>query len=299
MPLKQDLAREQRAFLGRNRAGWGPHLDQIRAFLGEGLRGSAQPALVLGAGSGLEVPWSLAPQGTTGWDADPWSRLRTLLRHGRFAPWVFEDLTGGMATFSATALRGARQSWSGRLRRPEKAAARVAGLLRTLDPQPEPLRSWLASHRPGTVLVANVMGQFGVVAQRAVDKAFGHRNPWLTDPELLDPLEEAVNAWTVRAVKAFLAALGESGADLWLCHDRGVVFTQGPLSLGPITDPWTAQLRSAFPLEVSDPLCGFDVLQAFPGRKVEQHQRWLWDLGPGQTHVMESLRVRPPAEPTL
>lgn len=293
MFLPTDLAREQWAFLRRDRSGWSGHLAHIRGFLGEGLRSAGgEPALILGAGSGLEVPWSLAPAGTAGWDADPWSRVRTLLRHQRWAPWIFQDLTGGMEALSATALRGARQTWSGRIRPLEKAAARVAGLLKTLDPQPEALRTYLASHRPRTILVANVMGQFGVGAQRAVDKAFGQRNPWLTDPELTDPLEEAVNAWTVRAVAALLRVLRDSGADLWLCHDRGVVFTEGPLRLGPLAEPWTAQLDSALPLEVSDPLCGLDVLAAFSGREVDHHQRWLWALGPRQVHVMEALRVK-------
>ena len=293
MSLKAELAREQRAFLGRDRSAWTGHLEQIRGFLGQALLGAdpQAPVLVLGAGSGLEVPWALAPAGTVGWDADPWSRVRTLLRHGRWAPWVFEDLTGGMAALSATALRGARQSWSGQARPTAKAALRVAGLLRTLNPEAGPLKAWLAVHRPGTILVANVMGQFGVVAQRAVDLAFGHRQPWVTDPERQDPLEEAVNAWTLRALAAFLGVLRDSGADLWLCHDRGVVFSAGALDLGPLTEPWTAQLRSVLPLEVSDPLCGLDVATAFRGATLDSHRRWLWQLAPGQTHVMEALRV--------
>ena len=292
MTLKADLSHEQRAFLRRDRSGWAGHLEAIRGFLGDGLRQAGpQSALILGAGSGLEVPWQLAPAGTVGWDADPWSRVRTCLRHGRWAPWVFQDLTGGMGALSATALRGVRQSWSGRMRARSKAAARVAGLLRTLDPQAQPLRDWISAHRPGTILAANVMGQFGVVAQRAVEKAFGQPSPWVADPEAPDPLEEAVTAWTLKAVRAFLAALGDSGADLWLCHDRGVVFSEGDLQLGPMKDPWPAQLISVSPLEVSDPLCGLQVLDCFPGRSVERHQRWLWKLGPGQTHVMEALRV--------
>ena len=293
MTLKADLAREQRAFLRRGRAGWDGHLTHIRAFLGEGLRQADpdRPVLILGAGSGLEVPWALAPQGTVGWDADPWSRARTCLRHGRWAPWCFLDLTGGLDALAGTAWRGARQTWSGRVRDTGKAAARVAGLVRTLQPQAAPLRDWLSLHRPGTILAANVMGQFGVVAQRVVEKAFGRGLPWVTDPDQHDPLEEAVAAWTRRALEAFLDALRESGAELWLCHDRGVVFTRGVLDLGPLAEPWTAQLRSPVPLEVSDPLCGLDVLQAFQGRGCVQHQRWLWELAPGQRHVMEALRV--------
>jgi hypothetical protein len=291
--LDRDLAREQRSFLRRNRSGWDGHLEHIRAFLGEGLQMAAAqgPAAILGAGSGLEVPWALAPPGTVGWDADPWSRCRTALRHRRWPPWVFADLTGGMDAFSAMLLRGTQQTWSGRKRAKTKAIARVTGLLKTLEPQPEPLRAWIGRHRPRTILVANVMGQFGVVAQRAVEKAFSPADPWSVDPDLPDPLADAVHAWTVQAVTAFLRVLHESGADLWLCHDRGVVFGQAVVTLGPMVDPWPAQLRSPFPLEVSDPLCGVDVLQAFSGRQVERHQRWLWHLGPGQVHVMEALRV--------
>ena len=117
MSLGRDLFHEQWAFLRRDRSEWAEHLEQVRGFLGEGLGAAGvQPLLVLGAGSGLEVPWKLAPPGTVGWDADPWSRARTFLRHGRWAPWVFQDLTGGMETLSATVRRGVRQTWSGRMR---------------------------------------------------------------------------------------------------------------------------------------------------------------------------------------
>jgi hypothetical protein len=192
----------------------------------------------------------------------------------------------------ATALRGARQPWSGRLRARDKARARAAGLLTSLEPRPEPLRAWIGAHRPGTILAANVMGQFGAGAQRAVEKAFRGMDPWIEDPEAEDPLDEAVRAWTFKAVRAFLEVLRESGADLWLCHDRGVMYGPGGVTLRPMTEPWHAQLMSPFPLEVSDPLCGLDVLEAFPGRRLERHQRWLWDLGPGQTHLIEALRVK-------
>jgi hypothetical protein len=294
MKLSGDLAREQRAFLRRGRAGWDGHLERIRGFLGDGLRQADpdRPVLILGAGSGLEVPWALAPPGTAGWDGDPWSRVRTAFRHHLWPPWCFEDLTGGLEDLAAASWRGARQTWSGQLRKPGTAAARVTGLIRSLRPQPAPLRRWLDQHRPATILAANVMGQFGVVAQRLVERAFGRRLPWEADPDLHDPLEEAVEAWTRRALEAFLAALADSGADLWLCHDRGVVFSRGPLTLGPLAEPWTAQLRSDRCLEVSDPLCGLQVPGAFPGRILERHQRWLWELGPGQRHVMEALRVR-------
>ena len=294
MGLASLLAREQRAYLGRDRSLWGPHLEGTRAFLGEGLASARDGLVILGAGSGLEIPWALAPRGATGWDADPWSRMRTLARHRVWAPWEFQDLTGGMAELADTAARAARQPWSGRTRATRTAARRLAGLIRSLDPAAAPLAAWLRRHRPGTVVVANVMGQFGVLAQRSVEKAFGPASPWVADPEDPggDPLDEAVRGWTARAVSAFLAVLAESGADLWLVHDRGVLFGSAPVALGPLREPWTAQLQADRELEAEDPLCGVDVLAAFPGRERERHQRWLWPVAAGQTHVMEALRVR-------
>src|ERR1035438_5896883 len=103
-PLSRLLRREQFAFLARDRSGWGDHLDRMHAFLGEGLQSAdpTRPVLILGAGSGLEVPWALAPPDTTGWDGDPWSRIWTALRYHRWPPWVFGDLTGGMSELEAT-----------------------------------------------------------------------------------------------------------------------------------------------------------------------------------------------------
>jgi hypothetical protein len=168
-PLSRLLRREQFAFLARDRSAWGDHLDRVRAFLGEGLQSAdpARPVLILGAGSGLEVPWALAPPDTTGWDGDPWSRLWTALRHHRWPPWVFEDLTGGMSELEATTRRAVMEPWSGHRRALEAAKTRLAGLLPFLVPDPGALRAWIGAHRPGTILVANVMGQFGVVAERS------------------------------------------------------------------------------------------------------------------------------------
>jgi len=292
MALASTLAREQRAFLGRDRRRWGPHLERIRAFLGEGLAQARGPALVLGAGSGLEVPWALAPPGTAGWDADPLSRLRTLLRHRRWAPWEFGDLTGGMAALGSLALRSARQPWSGRVRATRTATRRLASLIGSLEPDAAPLARWLDAHGPATILAANVMGQFGVLAHRTVEQAFRGCDPWAPGEDDDDPLDAALRDWTARAVGAFLGTLGASGADLWLVHDRGVLFGDARVALGPLAEPWTAQLLATVPLEADDPLCGVDVLKAFPGRELERHQRWVWPVAQGQTHVMEALRVR-------
>ncbi len=291
-PLARLLRQEQLAFLTRDHSAWGEHLDQVRAFLGEGLQAAdpARPVLVLGAGSGLEVPWALAPPDTTGWDADPWSRCWTALRHRRWAPWVFADLTGGLADLEAAVRRSVAEPWSGRRRVREQAILRLAGLLPSLHPDPAALRAWIAARRPGTILSANVMGQFGVVAERLVEALFGG-SPWSPDPDLADPLAEALDAWTRRTAVAFLTVLQESGADLWLVHDRAVVFTQGPLGLGPWEDRWTQQLKGAEGLEISDPLPGLDVMTLLgeTERIPFRAQRWLWPVAPGQQHVVEAV----------
>jgi len=300
-PLSRLLRQEQFALLARNRSGWVEHLENARAFLGEGLQSAdpARPVLVLGAGSGLEIPWELAPLRCTGWDADPWSRVWTALRHRRWAPWVFADLTGGLADLEATARRAVQEPWSGRRRDRETAANRLAGLLPSLHPDPAPLRAWITGQRPGTILAANVMGQFGVVAQRLVEARFG-APPWNPDPELIDPLAEAVEVWTRRAITAFLTVLRDSGADLWLLHDRGVVFGGGHLELGLWEPDWTRQLQGPAGLEASDPLGGLDVptLLGAEEAALAQKVRWVWPVAPGQRHVMEALafcrpRMRP------
>jgi len=291
-PLSSLLAREQFAFLAREKGAWGEHLDRVRALLGEGLQAAdpSRPVLILGAGSGLEVPWALAPPSTVGWDADPWSRMWTLLRHRRFPPWVFEDLTGGLRDLDATTRRAAGEPWSGRRRDRDQATRRLAGLLPSLRPQPKALQAWIATHQPGTILVANVMGQFGVVAERVVEGALGFV-PWEPDPERTDPLAEALEAWTGRALAAFLGALAERGAALWMVHDRAVGFGEGALELGPWEDLWIRQLRSHQGLEINDPLGGVDVLAQMQGlgRKPLRKERWIWPLAPGQCHVVEGL----------
>ena len=294
-PLSRLLRQEQFAFLTRDRSSWGEHLDRTRAFLGEGLRlaDPARPVMILGAGSGLEVPWALAPALTTGWDADPWSRTWTALRHHRWPPWVFADLTGGLADLEATARRAVQEPWSGRRRDRETAANRLAGLLPSLHPDPAVLRAWVAAQRPGTILAANVMGQFGVVAQRLVEACFG-APPWNPDPERVDPLAEAVETWTRRAITAFLTVLRDSAADLWLVHDRAVVFSGGPLALGPWEQDWSRQLQGREGLEVSDPLAGLDVpmLLGVETKALAPQERWLWPVAPGQRHLVEAITLR-------
>jgi hypothetical protein len=168
---------------------------------------------------------------------------------------------------------------------------RLAGLLPSLQPEPHALKAWVAAHRPGTILVANVMGQFGVVAERVVEAAFGWV-PWEVDPERSDPLAEALEAWTRRAIMAFLGILRDSGADLWLVHDRAVVFSGDPPELGPWEDPWPRQLRSE--VEASDALAGLEVPAVLLGEGTDlvRKERWIWPLANGQTHLVEALAFR-------
>jgi hypothetical protein len=291
MNLGRLLAREQRAYLRRDRRDWSEHLTKARDFFGEGLREAdpERPVLILGAGTGLEIPWKLAPRRTTGWDADPWSRLGTALRHRRFPPWVFEDVTGGFQELGATLERAITLPGSLRRRPPERSARRLVGLIPFLRPGAGPLRRWLRSHEPGTILVANLLGQLGCMAERMVESAFLPACPWGQDPDLPDPLADALDAWTARSIQAVCQALLESGASLWLLHDRAVLHGDAPVYLGPLEDSWIQQLRGPAPLELSDPMPGLDLRQSFAARQESRRDRWLWPVAPGQVHLMEAL----------
>ncbi len=294
-PLHRVLAREQRAFLARNRRDWAEHLARIRDFLGSGLERAdpGRPTLVLGAGAGLELPWVKAPQGTVGWDADPFSRVRTLLRHGRWSPWVFGDITGAFAPLEAAARRAVRESWSGRRRRGEVARVRLSALLPSLSVEPVLLKAWIAAHRPGSILAANFMGQLAPLAQTILERIFAPEDPWSSDPEEADPLSEALDLWTARAVRRLLEVLEESGAELWLVHDRAVLGGEMPVELGAFVPDWRAQLRSPGPLDIVDPLAGVDMVAVLGSPALLRAERWLWPLGPGQLHVVEALACRP------
>jgi hypothetical protein len=291
MTLKRLLAREQRAYLHRDRQGWEDHLVRARAFFEEGLRKAnpSGPVLILGAGTGLEIPWELAPPGTTGWDADPWSRLGTALRHRRWPQWEFEDFTGGFQELEATLQRTLHLPNTLARRPSDLAARRLAGLVPSLKPQAAPLRRWIQKHRPGTILVANVLGQLGCLAERLVETAFQPVLPWEKDPDALDPLAEALDAWTGRAIKVVCETLRESGASLWMLHDRAVIHGDQPMVLGPLAEDWAGQIKSASPLEVSDPLVGLDLLRIFEQRSRISVHRWIWPVGEGQQHLMEAL----------
>lgn len=288
--LARHLLLEQGAFLRRDRRAWREHLQRARGFLGEALEAAdpARPVLILGPGWGLEVPWDRAPKGAVGWDADPLSRLGTLLRHRRWVPWVFEDLTGDMAALSALAARCVCEPWSGRRVDPSHAARRLAGLLPSLKAGASPLRAWIMGHRPGLILSTNVMGQFGPVVQALVRRTFHPFEPFRADPEAHDPLGEAVEAFVARAVRSHVEALAESGAELALLYDRAMIFGDAAVTLGPWKEAWSAQLRSEGPLEASDPLAGV-APEAILGPGTAA--RWLWPVGPGQLHLVEARRI--------
>jgi hypothetical protein len=92
-----------------------------------------------------------------------------------------------------------------------------------------------------------------------------------------------------------LRTLAESGADLWLVHDRAVVFGGGELSLGPWEEVWTRQLSGAgSPIEVDDALAGVDAsaLLFDHGLHLIEKSRWIWPVAPGQRHLVEALAVQ-------
>ncbi len=292
MPLPKLLSREQAAFLRRPRRGWEAHLGQVRAFLGEGLATAdpGRPVLVLGAGSGLEVPWGRLRGPAVGWDADPWSRLRTFLRHHRWLPWIFEDLTGSFGPLQALLERTLRPTGLPHSRL-DTARCRLAGLIPGLPVQPNGLACHLERLRPGTVLVANVLGQLGVMAELLVASAFKPHSPWESDPERPDPLAEAVDRWTSRVLVSVLGQLGASGADLWMVHDRMVFHGEVAPVLGPSAPHWRDQLEGGT-WEASDPWVNLDPRQLLGGAPL-RCERWVWSLAPNQHHLMEGLRFGP------
>lgn len=291
MDLGRLLGRERRSYLRRDRREWGGHLEKARAFFGAALRQADRdrPVLILGAGTGLEIPWEVAPRDTTGWDADPWSRLGTTFRHRRFPDWVFGDFTGGFQELAATTDRAITLPGSARRRPPALSTRRLAGLLPSLHPDAEPLRRWIQARAPGTILVANVLGQLGYTAERMMESAFAPDHPWIQDPELPDPLAEALDGWTARTLRAVCEALLESGAALWMLHDRAVIHGEEGVELGPLEPAWERQLHGRASLEIGDPLLGMDLRAAFASRRELVFDRWLWPVAPGQLHLMEAL----------
>nr|WP_320132997.1 hypothetical protein [uncultured Holophaga sp.] len=288
--LPTDFLKEQCSFLRRRSREWRSHIRRVRAFIGEALREAPQgrPVLILGAGSGLEIPWDEAPPGTTGWDLDPSSRLLTSLRWRRWPPWIFEDATGSLAGLRALALRSARRTGTEQLRDPKVGARRLAGLLQSHTPRPLALEAWLDRHRPGLVVDANWMGQLGVTAQRIIEQAFHGVSPWEEDPDIPDSLDQALDAWIRRILESHLSLLRDSGAGLCLVHDRAVIHGESPISLASGETDWLRQLRADTPLTLSDPLAGLDPMEVLGD--INHWERWIWPVTPSQQHLIEALR---------
>jgi len=294
--LKRLFMMEQLAFLKRSRKHWGNHLNLAREFIGSGFQNSnpARSVLVLGAGWGLEIPWHLAPIGTFGWDADPLSRFGTFIRHRRWAQWICSDFTDAFAELDKLAQRLQFMEGLLALRPTHVAAKRLAGLLPSFSPQPKSLEAWIQEYRPGTIICANVLGQIRPMACKIIELAFKPRCPWVVDQDILDPLQNALDAWTARVVRALLNVLRQSGSKLYLLHDRGVVHQATDLALGEWTDPWPKQLRATeSTLDISEPMPGVDVLEELNLLKCESKNRWIWPVGTEQIHVIEALAYMP------
>jgi hypothetical protein len=236
--LNRLLAKEQNSFVRRPHRHWGAHLSRAREFIASALKNAdpARPTLILGAGPGLEIPWRSAPANTFGWDAAPYSRLRTFIRHRRWPPWIFKDLTSAFEQLDVVSRRV--QVLEGRfsLRPVDRAAKRLAGLLPSVPYTPKALEAWIGEYRPGTIICANVLGQIKPLAYRIVELAFKPRTPWVADQDLADPLQEALEIWISKVLVSILHILRQSGSNLYLLHDRGVVHQDADIALGGWAD---------------------------------------------------------------
>jgi len=132
------------------------------------------------------------------------------------------------------------------------------------------------------------MGQFGAVAQ---DLLGAHLGAWWAEPFPPEELTDALEGWLVRVLRAQLATLARSGAELWLVYDRGVVHGGEAIALGPWREPWPEQLLGLGHAELEDPLAGVDVLAELErqGCRVDRKERWLWPVAPGQLHMVEAV----------
>ena len=77
-----------------------------------------------------------------------------------------------------------------------------------------------------------------------------------------------------------------------------MVFSGGRLALGPWAEAWMDQLEAErTPVEARDALAGVEAraVLANRGLAVVHTERWLWDLAPGQRHLVEAIRARPQA----
>jgi hypothetical protein len=176
------------------------------------------------------------------------------------------------------------------LRPSHSAAKRLAGLMPSIPVAPRALREWIGEHRPGTIVCANVLGQLKPMAQRIIERAFRPMSPWVSDPELKDPLQEALDIWIAKLLKAILDVLRDSNSTLCLLHDRAVIHQEADIALGGWDDSWGGQIKtSEVILEASDPLSGVDFVAELNGLPCRRKERWIWPLAPKQIHIVEAL----------
>jgi hypothetical protein len=169
----------------------------------------------------------------------------------------------------------------------------LAGLLPSAPHSPNALEAWIEKYRPGTIVCANVLGQIKPLAYRIVELAFKPRIPWVADQDLADPLQDALEIWISKVLSSILHILRQSGSNLYLLHDRGVVHQDADIALGDWTDSWLEQLQTKEKnLDVSDPWPGVDVLNELNSLSCMAKSRWIWPLGPAQIHVVEALAYR-------
>jgi hypothetical protein len=208
-------------------------------------------------------------------------------------PWIFSDFTDAFAELDKVARRVQIMEGHWTPRPATASAKRLAGLLPSLIPSPKTLKAWILEYRPGTIICANVLGQIRSMAHQVIELAFESRSPWVADQDIVDPLQNALDEWTAKLVRGLLTLLRQSGSNLYLLHDRGVVHQDADLALGEWTEPWPKQLRaSADSLDVSDPLPGIDVLEELNPLNCNNKNRWLWPLGAEQIHIVEALEYR-------
>jgi hypothetical protein len=220
--------------------------------------------------------------------------MGTFIRHRRWVPWIFSDVTGVFAELDKVARRTQILEGYQTLRPAPEAAKRLAGLLPSIKPSPKDLEDWIHKHQPGTIVCANILGQIKPMAYKIVESAFKPRSPWTTDQDLADPLQDALDVWVAKTLKSILDVLCQSNSRLCMLHDRGVIHQKADLALGDWEDPWMNQLKSKQSyLEVSDSLPGIDMLNELDSLICLSKTRWIWPLTQKQIHVIEALAYRP------
>jgi hypothetical protein len=76
-------------------------------------------------------------------------------------------------------------------------------------------------------------------------------------------------------------------------HDKAVIHEEVVLGLGEWAGSWADHIiNSEKLLAASDPLCGVDFIEELKDLKCLSKERWIWPLGPRQTHIVEALAFR-------